>query len=74
MVKVGDRLKVPHGVGTVVGFERFDAEGFSAPMADVDDGVNRIVLRLDPGHSWPCGDRNYAVFQSQLVNGEVSHV
>ena len=49
----GQRVKTKFGPATVVGFETFNARGFSNPLADVDpeDGC-RVVVQLDNPKEW----------------------
>jgi hypothetical protein len=63
----GDRLKTDHGMATVIGFERFNSKGFTAPMADtIGYTGERIICTLDSDNTWPCTG-NYAAFQHDLV-------
>lgn len=47
------RVKTKFGLGTVLGFETFNARGFSNPLADIDpeDGC-RVVVKLDDSAQW----------------------
>ena len=65
-IKKGDRIPTDHGMATVIGFERFTAQGNSAPMADNQQGKERIIAALDSGHTWP-NDGNYAVYHHELT-------
>lgn len=40
------------GTGTVEGFERFNDEGFPAPLGQEDDGNNRVQVALDDPTDW----------------------
>lgn len=64
---VGQYLQTPHGVGRIIGFERFDEEGFSAPMASEWHGEERVLLNLLPGHTWPSTSDVYALFARQVT-------
>jgi len=61
--KKGDRVKVPHGTGTIVGFERFymthdHRDGQEAPMSEApNDTGDRAFVKLEPGHTWACGHK-----------------
>jgi hypothetical protein len=71
-LKLGDRLLVPHGKATVIGFERFNSKGFSAPMSPVQSEAmdERIVCTLDDGHTWPIGkdiSENYCAFPHDIM-------
>ena len=61
----GATLLTEHGAGVVVGFERFDSSGFSAPMADIQKGKERIIIELSAGHNWPCKG-NYALYFHEI--------
>lgn len=50
-MRVGETVNTPHGDATVLGFERFDAEGQTAPMADTYSGGERIICKLSPNHT-----------------------
>jgi len=64
---VGQYLQTPHGVGRIIGFERFDKDGFSAPMASEWRGEERVLLNLLPGHTWPNASEVYALFARQVT-------
>lgn len=62
-LKIGDRVKVPHGVGEVRGFERLTLEGDIAPLSDVqlESESERVAIRLDTDPAkWPAGMEYYA--------------
>ena len=64
---VGQYLQTPHGFGRIIGFERFDKDGFSAPMASEWRGEERVLLNLLPGHTWPSASDVYALFARQVT-------
>lgn len=64
---VGQYLQTPHGVGRIIGFERFYKDGFSAPMASEWRGEERVLLNLLPGHTWTPGIKVYALFARQVT-------
>lgn len=53
-LRVGQRVMTKKfGMGTVLGFERFDAKGYEAPMGDVDyDGCCRVIFKPDDPNAW----------------------
>ena len=53
----GDTLNTAHGLGVVIGFERFSG----MERADIQSGKERIILELHDGHNWPCLG-NYAFY------------
>jgi len=69
-ILVGARIRTQHGEGVVIGFEAFSPQGDVAPMHLKDNKRGRILVTLDPGHSWAFQDSTYAVFRHQLKNGE----
>ena len=60
-IQIGDTVHTPHGLGYVVGFERFDEDGWTAPMGDSWNGNERILCNLDDPREWPF-DGLYALF------------
>lgn len=73
--KVGDRVKAPHGTGTVIGFETFDSQGNNCQLSLVpgtyqDDVLpvskQRIALLLDPGNSWNFKFKAYYCYEKEL--------
>lgn len=56
MLTKGQRVQTPLGAGTVLGFERFTLNGFSAPNSDTDieGSTSRVVVQLDHPENWAC--------------------
>ena len=52
-MKTGDKVTTNHGKAIVIGFERFDKDGMTAPMADTFNGSERILCKLEPDSTWP---------------------
>ena len=44
---VGQRVNTEHGEGVIIGFETFGEDGWATDHAQVDNGVSRIVVKLD---------------------------
>lgn len=61
-MKLGDIINTHHGKATVVGFERFDDKGMTAPMADTWTGEERILCELSEADLWPGFSPLYAVY------------
>lgn len=55
---LGERVKVAHGTGVVVGWEAFDCNGMQAENSLIPNG-NRVAIKLDDGHSWSALDQLY---------------
>ena len=73
--KVGDRVKAPHGTGTVIGFESFDSKGRGLPHSlvpgtyqndEMPVSEQRVILRLDPGNRWAFDQRDYACYEREM--------
>jgi hypothetical protein len=47
----GQRVQTPLGPGTILGFESFNARGFSNPLSDSDTG-GRAQVQLDTPGNW----------------------
>ena len=71
-LNVGDPINTDHGTGIVIGFERFDRKGKSAPMGDVFRGKERIIIKLDEGHTW-CFEGSYALFAHEYAKFNNTH-
>lgn len=57
---VGQRVLGPHGSGTVIGFEEFSFDGFkSEVVAETNNPGDRVVIELDPGHTWAFEGQDY---------------
>ena len=76
---VGDRVKTEHGMGTVVGIESFVDKFFpdqevvmevDGPWPrEVSPKINcrhRVVIQLDPDHSWSFDNVLYAAWRDKL--------
>jgi len=53
---VGQRVDTEWGVGTVIGFESFNAAGFSQQHSLKDNGHSRIVVKLDNPTAFALGE------------------
>jgi len=69
MIKVNQRIRTQYGTGTIVGFECFDKDG-NEVMGTVDNGEGRILVELDPDHTWLFKGGLYAAFRYDLENGK----
>ncbi|MCA9367186.1 hypothetical protein KC887_02840 [Candidatus Kaiserbacteria bacterium] len=76
---VGDRVKTEHGMGTVVGIESFVDEllkpqkvvmSVNEPwLREVSAEINRrhrVVIQLDPDHTWSFNNALYAEWRDKL--------
>jgi hypothetical protein len=61
-MKINDTINTPHGKATITGFERFNEKGFSAPPATTYNGDERIICKLNKGHTWSSDDGFYGLF------------
>lgn len=53
MITKGQRVQTPLGVGTVLGFETFTANGMKAYLSDTDQENNsRVAIQLDRPENW----------------------
>lgn len=75
-LKIGDRINVEHGTGVIIGFERFNDKGMSAPMANTIEYqgedkygkyYGRTILKLDEGHTWPLNYTTYAEYPHTII-------
>ena len=57
-------VNTPHGKAKVLGYERFDKEGMTAPMSQTRIGDERILCELLPGHTW-LHDGVYALYSHE---------
>lgn len=65
---VGSRVMTPLGAATVLGFETFNAKGFSAPLSNTDNG-GRVAVTLDEPDNWLFSKKGAIpyIFRSQLT-------
>ena len=75
-LKIGDIIKVIHGIGIVKGFENFDEKGNSLPLTDkiarkdhfwygVEYG--RVVVDLQEPNFWPWKGEDYYAYPSDIL-------
>lgn len=75
MLKKGDRVRVRHGTGTIVGFERFDGDGQPDELAETQADDERVAIALDEDHTWCFNGLYYATPREiTLLNEERRHV
>lgn len=58
---IGSIINTPHGRARVLGFERFDKDGMTAPLGNTWRGSERIICELLPNHTW-CFNGNYGLY------------
>ena len=61
----GRVIDTPHGKATILGFERFDRKGNTAPHNEYFLGNERTVCKLHEGHTW-CFEGNYCMYPAEL--------
>lgn len=49
---LGESVTTPLGRGEIMGFERFDRQGNSTTPSDDDNGVQRVIVKLDDSTRW----------------------
>ena len=57
----GQRVNTNLGPGVIIGFERFDANGMTAPLSDVDveGSRSRVEVELDDPSRWAFPKEKY---------------
>ena len=65
---VGNRYRVPHGIGVYLGYEEFYDNGYkSRTVAEPPPNDNcRRHFQLEAGHTWCWGDHLYAAMPKDI--------
>ena len=63
-------VNTPHGKATILGFERFDKDGNTAPMSQTYRGDERIICKLHEGHTAHSyyDNNDYAMYSHEYKN------
>lgn len=64
---VGARVRVQHGTGTVRAYENLHHSGITRSEDAPTCHAYRLMVELDPGHSWPCHSSLYCVWEDEIT-------
>ena len=72
-LQVGKKYRLPHGVGTLLGYELFSDNGMKSRVVEEvhPRGIEfegRYIFKLDEGHTWgkAFNHLNYAAWTKQI--------